>query len=354
MSAMVRLQDVARAAGVSKMTVSNVLNGRVGQVSEETSQRVTALAKKLGYEPNAAARALSAAKSDIIVLVYNNPEDGTNALENPHDALILGEVERCVTAAGKHLMVHAGSNVADTARRLRSWNADGAIFLGVVAEHVPTLRSAHDVPMVFIDAYGEEPIASVGLDDHLSGYLSTKHLMDAGHRNIGFVGPLVESSGVIRARYNGYLEALRETSGCLEATFWCDTVFEEAKSLAPTLLADDREITGVVTTADVIAAGLFKGVTDMGRDVPTDLSIIGFDDTLLARALTPGLTSMHQDIAAKARAAVDVIVDQLRTGPRPQQVVLTPQLIERESVGSPRPTRTVATSKGRVSSSRNT
>src|SRR5690606_37775277 len=144
--------------GVSKMTVSNVLNGRDGRVSAATRERVREAAAALNYRPSAAARSLSAGRSEIISLVYYASSEADLGLSNPHDAMLLGETERHVSAAGKHLTIHAATDAADTAGRLLSWNVDGAVFLGVLGGEVDLLRRDQDVTMVFIDAYTDAEV----------------------------------------------------------------------------------------------------------------------------------------------------------------------------------------------------
>lgn len=334
---MVTIADIARVCGVSKMTVSNVLNGRDERVSAATRERVRKTAADLNYQPSAAARSLSAARSEIISLVYYGAAEGDLALSNPHDAMLLGEIERHVSAAGKHLMVHAATDAADTARRLRSWNVDGAVFLGVLADDVDQLRRHQDVPMVFIDAYTDAEISTVGLDDARGSYEATRLLLDAGHRSIAFVGPGATSDGVINARYTGYRRALSEAGFDGDhAQVVANVTFADAEAAADELLAHPAKLTAAVVTADILAIGLIKALARRGIQVPTDFSLVGFDDLPIAAMVTPTLSTVRQDIAEKARAAVELLTDQLGGHREPHRIVLEPQLIERESVAPPR------------------
>jgi len=332
----VTLKDVARVAGVSKMTVSNVLNGRSGQVSEETSRRVMEAVKKLRYEGNAAARALSAAKSGIVVFVYPGPDSKQFGFGNPHDSLLLHAIEQRISGAGRHLMVRSSANdVSTTARAIGSWNAEGAIFYGVLADEVPKLRASHNVPMVFVDAVGPEPTATVGIDDKLGGYLSTKHLLDAGHRRIAFVGPLDPRRQVVQDRCAGFEQAMAEVPGAVAATFYSDTEFTFARQTADQVLTDQRAFTAAVATADTIAVGLMRAVQGQGLNVPRDFSVIGFDDIFLAEMVSPPLTSVRQDVLEKGRRAADLLLSQLANGQTTEHVILTPRLTVRESVAPP-------------------
>ncbi|MFB7249460.1 LacI family DNA-binding transcriptional regulator [Microbacterium sp. NPDC056234] len=334
---MVTIADIARVCGVSKMTVSNVLNGRDGRVSAATRKRVLEAAAELNYQPSAAARSLSASRSEIISLVYYAAAEGDLGLSNPHDAMLLGEIERHVSAAGKHLMIHAATDAADTARRLRSWNVDGAVFLGVLADEVEQLRRHQDVPMVFIDAYTDAEISTIGIDDAAGSYAATRHLLDAGHREIAFVGPGASSAGVINARFTGFSRALAEEGMAAEPQrVIANLTFADADAAADDLLSHPQRFTGAVVTADILAIGLIKAFARRGIRVPEDFSLVGFDDLPIADMVTPSLTTVRQDIAEKARAAVELLMDQLDGRREPRRITLDPALVARESVAPPR------------------
>ncbi|WP_406247898.1 LacI family DNA-binding transcriptional regulator [Microbacterium sp. M] len=333
---MVTIADIARVCGVSKMTVSNVLNARDGRVSAATRKRVLEAAAELNYQPSAAARSLSVARSEIISLVYYAAAEGDLGLSNPHDAMLLGEIERHVSAAGKHLMIHAATDAADTARRLRSWNVDGAVFLGVLADEVEQLRLHQDVPMVFIDAYTDAEVATVGIDDAQGSYAATRHLLDAGHREIAFVGPGASSAGVINARFTGFARALAEEGMSADPQrVIANLTFADADAAAEDLLGRTPRFTAAVVTADILAIGLIKAFARRGIRVPEDFSLVGFDDLPIAEMVTPSLSTVRQDIAEKARAAVELLMDQLDGRRDPRRIILDPQLLVRDSVAPP-------------------
>ena len=335
------LQDVAREAKVSKMTVSNVLNGRRDRVSPATIARVMEVVGRLGYVPNATARSLSARRSNIVALAFpGRDSSGVVPLTNPHDSLFLSEVESHVTQAGLYLMAHSVNSVESTANSLRSWNVDGAIFLGTRADEVAALQSAYDGPMVFVDNHGASPhISNVGIEDRLGGQLAGLRLVEAGHRRIGFVGPGFDEPGVVRERHAGFVQALTEAGLSLrrEHVVRCDAGFDTAIAAAQQVLDAPQRPTAIFATADIIAAGLLKGFVRAGFPVPDQMSIIGFDDLEVARHVTPEITTLHQDIPGKARAAVEVLLAQLAQWPtvRSERRVLGVTLVERGSVGPP-------------------
>lgn len=334
---MVNLSDVAKAAGVTKMTVSNVVNGKSGRVSAATRERVLAVVAELGYQPNASASALSTARSDIVALVILGSREGESPLANPHYASLLGEIVRGIAKRGKQLMVHFSVDVATTVATMRSWNVDGAVIFGAFATEILRLDAAHSTPQVFIDAYVDRPVTVCRLNDELGGYLAARTLVRAGHERIGFVGPITsERPNVVSQRHAGYRRALAEAG--IDAADTTPLVgeadFHAARRLAPMLLEDPRDFTGFVTTADVLAAGLIKGFGDVGVRVPHDISVVGFDDTALAEMLSPALTTVHQDVAAKANGALTLLFEQI-DGSEARLVVVNPWIVERESVAPP-------------------
>lgn len=340
---MATLQDVAAEANVTKMTVSNALNGRRDRMSDATYERVMSAVSRLGYVRNATARSLSAKRSSIISLGYLPSTHGRAEVSlGHHDSVFLGELESRVAESGRYLMVHAVTDVETTAASLQSWHVDGAIFLSTLGDEVEVLRRAHDVPMVFVDNYADSAlISNVRIDDYRGGYLAGRHLAEAGHRALAFVGPRMSDAGVVRERHRGFIAALAEAGAGLDPAhvFVCDTAVEAARALADTLAAGGPPpFTGVFATADVIAAGLLKGFQDRGLAVPEDVSIVGFDDVELAGLVTPELTTIRQDVPEKARAAAAMLFRQLSEGHAgtPGHVSLDVTLMERRSVSVPR------------------
>lgn len=354
------LRDVAAEAGVAKVTVSNVLNGRRDQVSEATYARVMDAVRRLGYVRNASARALSAKSSGIIALVYRSAPAGATPLENPHHAIFLGELERAVNEAGLYLMVRSADSLAASAASLESWNVDGAIFLDTIALDVERIRRRHDVPMVFIDNDGgSEPVSTVGIDDDAGGYLAGAHLARAGHRNLGFIawsdedsastavpsGPDPVRSGTanleskVSRRFEGFVRALDDLGVGFDPSnaVDCGLNFDDAVRVGEYFATHRPSVTGAFATADILAAGTLAGLQRAGVRVPAQFSLVGFDDVPVSHQVTPQLTTVRQDIPAKARAAVDMVLRLIAEGPDapPGHETLGVSLVERESVARP-------------------
>lgn len=330
------VREVAARAGVSAMTVSNVLNAKRGKVSPETVERVRKAMDELGFVRNAPASALKSRRSDIVALVYpSNPEP----LANPHDAAFLGAVECEVSGRGRHLMIWAAKDVAGTAENLRTWKMDGAILYGTFGGEVDDLhRRLQGVPLVFVDNYSDSPdVRRVGVDDRGGGELAARHLLDRGHRRLGFVGPPIGDVGVVRERYDGFAAVAAEY-GVREQDirrYECNPRFEDGWQRARLLCAEREEDrpTGLFATADIIAVGMLNGFRSKGIDVPGQVSVIGFDDIPQAEHGLPALSTIHQDVAKKAREAVEMLI-RLIEHPEASdgQVTLEVELVERDTV----------------------
>jgi LacI family transcriptional regulator len=336
-SARPTLRDVAAEAGVSTMTVSNVLNGHHGRASPATVRRVMAAVEQLGYVPNAQARALSGRQSKLIAMLYPPGAYASPALANPHDAIFVSEVERHATDAGLHLLVHAAADVNDAAASLRGWQVDGAIFLRTFGEEVETVRERHELPIVFVDNYSRSPLVSnLGIDDHRGGWLAADHLARAGHRRIGFIAPQFHLPGVVRQRYLGFVAGLASHGLALDPAdvTECNATFEEGIAVATRLAGSPDRPSALFATADLLAAGLMKGFLTHGVSVPGEVSLVGFDDLPVCRQLTPELTTIRQDITAKARATIELLQRLVEEWPEmpAERTELDVTLIERGSV----------------------
>lgn len=331
---MTTIKDLARELGVSAMTVSNVINGRHDKVSAATVERVHATMQRVGYVPNAPARALAAKRTNLLALVYHDPEPDQVRLSNPHDATFVGEVERNISASGRHLLFRVAEDVRRTAENLQTWRVDGAMLLGTFGPEVDDLIRRVQVPMVFVDNYSDSPhVYRVGIDDHEGGRLAGQHLVDTGHRDVAFVGPKIPESGVIRERYDGFRSAV-SGNGIKMRRFACDSAYATGYRLGERLARATNRPDGLFVHSDISAIGLLHGVCDAGVDVPGDLSIIGFDDTPEADHTRPALTTIRQDVALKARRCVEVLDHLLDDDPSDEapHETLGVELVKRSSV----------------------
>ena len=334
----IKLSDIADEAGVSVMTVSNVMNGKHARVSKVTIARVREIADRLGYVPNIPARSLKASRSHIIAALV---PVGTNnsLLVSPHTVAVIGGVEQHLRHHGYHVLLRGIEHEDDIAQAIRGWSLDGAILVEFPDATIDRIR-VDGVPLVAIDSYSANPrTIGVRTDDHRGGWLAGAKLTDAGHHRMLFAGPPFEGMGVVGQRWEGFRSACI-AAGIDHADIHTEqvlTTFEDGRALGLRLMRDHPDVTAVFATADVLAVGIMAGVTQSGGSVPGDLSVIGFDDLDISAYTAPGLTTIAQDMSAKVAEAARIILDEIESGEGPHAPVsLGVRLIERGSVAAPR------------------
>jgi LacI family transcriptional regulator len=337
----VTVQDVARAAGVSAMTVSRVVNGGAN-VRETTRIAVLEAIDKLNYSPNSAARSLAAGEATQIGLLYSNPSAAYLS------QFLIGALA-AARRAGCHLVLEAcegerPDEQAEATRSFASTSVEGVILPPPLSEAAPVRAEleAAGIPWVSV-AMGLPPERSlnVRIDDFEAASAMTRHLLDLGHRNIGFIrgNPNQTSSA---ERYRGFVAAL-EQAGIEVASVPVEQgyfTFRSGIVATERLLDRANPPTAIFASNDDMAAAAVGVAHRRGLHVPQDLSVVGFDDTSLATTIWPELTTIRQPIAAMAEEALTQLLARLRTERSLddavlQERILDHQLIVRESSGPP-------------------
>lgn len=333
------LKTIAKLAGVSTVTVSNVINGKYNKASKETVERILQIVEETNYQPSATARSLIMKRSRIIGVVIPNlhPDDGFSV--SPYNAQILAYLDRFIRNKGYYMMLHCVLRSADVLPSLTTWNVDGVFLLGVAPEDAAALSQRLSIPTVFVDTYTDEPsLAAIRIDDRKGGYLAAKHLLDQGHRRIAFVSPSTRYPGVMQERFRGFCQALQEQGLTFpeEDQFTItDTLYERGMDVGEAIAARS-EITAVAAMADVLALGVMEGLRQGGRRVPEDVSVTGFDDLPECRYAYPKLTSISQHMEEKVRIAGDYLFAMLRGEQCPGgSRIVDVEVISRQSVAPP-------------------
>ena len=324
------MMDVARLAGVSHQTVSRVLNDHAN-VRPQTRQRVLEAMRALDYQPNSAARTLVTRRSNTLGIVT---VDGT--LFGP--ASMLYGVEQAARAAGYFVSIASINSlsqrtVTEAVNRLREQAVEGIFTIVSKESGVAALASVSAGVLAVAVGVGDgAEMPLVGVDNVAGAILATTHLLARGHRTVHHIaGPvgLPES----REREMGWRKALlgadAAVPGVLAARDW------SARSgyVLGQRLARDEEVTAVFCGNDHMALGLLRALSEVGRRVPGEVSVVGFDDIPEAPFMIPPLTTVKQDFAEVGRRSMQLFV-QLAAGevtPKPINIRLTPELIVRES-----------------------
>ena len=306
-------------------------------MSKENAQRIREIIERRGYVPNASARSLAKNRANIIAIILRGAEN-ENTLENPHNAALVGTIIQKIQKRGYYTMVNMMKCREDITQSLRTWNVDGAVFLGMFDDEIEEMCAASDIPMVFIDSYSSvRQLSNVGIDDYKGGRLAARHLIACGHRSIAFVSPPVLRTGVVQHRFAGFCDELEQHGISFRSehqfVLESDVRPEDTMELGRRLAQLRVKFSAVFVTSDQIASYLIQGMRSTGIRIPDDMSIIGFDDLMICRQMTPQLTTIAQDLEEKARLSVDILFRRLSAPAAPaESLVLDVTLVERESV----------------------
>jgi LacI family transcriptional regulator len=332
---MATIKDIAREAGVSATTVSNVIHGKTSRVSQQTIAQINEIIKRSGYTPNMSARALVSNRSKVIGMINHLvPRTSGSFVEDPFHSTLIGSIEEVLRDNGYYLMLRTVEDSADLLNFLRNWNIDGMFFIGLFRDAFFDTLSEVDIPVVLIDSYIEHPrMQNIGLEDFNGGYIATRHLIERGHTHIVFASSPIHKDGVVQERLRGYKSALEEAG----IPFREDYIFEQEFTVSTDIelgkeIASKKEVTAVFATADILAAGIMAGLRQSGAAIPGDISVVGFDDINLCQLISPPLTTVHQDAAQKGRLAVASMIRRLKGEPIEAPIILPVSLVERESV----------------------
>ncbi len=335
----VKISDIARKSGVSVSTVSLVLNNKPG-VSQETRSKVFEVAGELGYPIKPAAAQGASHLTTIGMAIKIDPDTSPQA--NPfYSKVILGIEDACrrkgINLLFATLPVDENNRPLEVPPLLYNDLVDGLLMVGTyIDETFLFISKNHSVPVVLVDGYSNmDSYDTVVTDNFRAAYQAVEFLIEKGHRHIGLAGSEENCYPSLKERRNGYLRALKENdiSDFYIANFNINKSHGYQETTA--LLKEHPQITALFCVNDDVGNATIKVVQDLGRLVPDDFSIVGFDDTFVASAACPALTTIHVDTFAMGRAAVHLL--SLRLDNRDSSrmtLTIHPWLVERESVGT--------------------
>ncbi|WP_017463949.1 LacI family DNA-binding transcriptional regulator [Dyella ginsengisoli] len=336
----VRLEDVARATGVSPKTVSRVLNEEPS-VKESTRQRVLAAMEQMNYRPSPAARGLAGSRSFLVAMLYdNNDNPASTYLAEIQD----GVLEACNANRYSMMVCPLRTRVQDFIRRVDALVADhhidGVIVTPPLTDNTALLRrlKEHGVPHASISPLRHEGTIGVCMDEQQAAKALVGELVKLGHRRIAHILGIADH-GASRWRLAGYKEALAEAG----LPFNPDYVVQGQFTFGSGVLAA-RELflrstlpTAIFAANDDMAAGVMWAANERGLKVPRDLSVCGFDDTPLATQLWPPLTTVRQPSREMGKLATQQLMEVLRGRGEGLLLQVPYSLQMRESTGAPPP-----------------
>ncbi|MDH2903407.1 MAG: LacI family DNA-binding transcriptional regulator [Actinomycetota bacterium] len=329
----VTIRDVAKVAGVSTGTVSNVLN-RPAIVAETTRQRVLAAVESTGFIRNTQAYQLRGGRSHTVGVVVLD-------VSNPFFTEMFRGAESCLQSEGYVLMLGSTDGLtereANFVRAMEEHRVEGVLITPAAADLVGLAGlKTRGVPTVLLDRKAPaDEFCSVTVDDVRGGELAARHLFETGHTELVFVnGPTTVRQ--CRDRRQGVRKAVRSTSKArkvevTEISVGALTV-RHGEEVVDRILAISPRPTGVVCANDLLALGVLRGLATRGVKVPEDLAVVGYDDLIFGSMLSPALTSVRQPAFELGSAAAELLLDEVRNPDhRHREVRFEPELVVRAS-----------------------
>lgn len=317
---MVTIKDIAQMAGVSAMTVSNVIHNRSAKMSDETRSKIKSLLEEHNYKPNTFARTLVSGTSKLLGLIIPDAA-------NPYYAGLIRAVEEAANLRGYGVFL-CHTRDSETMERqyvnaLIENSVDGLIIAGSSisgTEFYNDLAQAQ-FPVVMMDRMIHEEDSIYGLiaDDYTGSRLAVEHLANLGHSKIGCItGPTTAHGYAERIR--GYIDQMRNC-GLSDREKWIRTERNDIRAgyeAAEQLLADD--VTAIYACSDILAYGVYRFAKEQGLVIPDSLSVIGFGDIPFSNIISPGLTSISQPVSEMGQQAAQLLLDLIDQTNTPQKL----------------------------------
>lgn len=324
---MATLKDVAKETGLTVTTVSRILNNR-GYISDVSRQKVDDAMKKLDYQPNELARSLSKQTSKTIGVILPH-------ITHPYFARMISCLEEAADEQGYKILLFNSKNRDDRQARYveicKSNRVAGVILMsGLVS--MDNLRSL-SVPLVTIERNLEWGTASIECDNYNGGRMAAEHLISKGcSKLIDFAG-VNQSVMPADAREQGFIDACKSHGvGHIEVKTSIKQYNEgEYHNFLKKVLEEHCDCDGIFASSDMIAAQIIQVAGKLGIDIPKDMKLVGFDDTMLASLTTPTITAVRQPIEEMGRLAVSLLLKSVDGEVVPLRSVLPVSLVERES-----------------------
>jgi DNA-binding LacI/PurR family transcriptional regulator len=325
----VTIRSVAQEAGVSTTTVSKVIN-HTGSISEQTRKKVFAAMKKLNYSPDVAAASLRGKRTKAFGLLVPD-------ISNPFYAEIARSIEDQSHKFGYNVMMCNTDNDAEKEKSylslLTSQRIDGLVVASafrspdlleeMLDKGFPMVLMASEIPKLSVN--------TVTVDDFKGGYLATSHLLSLGHEKIAIIIENVRSNA---ARLAAFKEAMQEADLPIPECFIVKTEasIQKGYETGKKILSMEERPTAIFACNDLLAAGVLQAAKEVGLNIPQDLSIVGFDNTVLSTTTSPMLTTISQPIKLMGAKAVDLLIEEMKEEKtNKERLLLSPELIIRQS-----------------------
>lgn len=325
---MVTMEDVAKAASVSRATVSRVLSNHPS-IKPETRSNVMYWVRKLGYEPNQVAQSLAGNRANLIGVLFSD-------LSNPLYAALMTEIVRDAEKEGYSVIVgdaqRERAREVNIIRGFQRRKVDG-IIVRPIGQPNQTFYSGLHIPMVSL--YKETDRRNIIISSEEGGSQAARHFYEIGHRKMGYLGPVRSQAG--NDKLAGFRAGLEQYGLEVEAVLECNQQETAENQRAYELIhqyfeqQDPRRITAWFAHSDIAASDIIRALREQNVSVPGEVAVCGYNDTLLARKMIPTLSSVASPVEELARLAVDQLMKAMADPEGRETISLSPKLIVRES-----------------------
>ena len=332
------LEEIAELTGVSRSTVSRVVNEQPN-VRDQVRERVWQVVQQTGYQPHAAARSLVTRRTHIIGTII--PEAVTKLFTDPFFPLLLFGVTETCNAHKYHLMLSLFNGPADQEELYRrivgGGNLDGVLVASAHVDDPLFPKLLQDgVPFVLVGRHPDERVNYIDVDNVGGARMAVEHLIRLGHTRIATItGPLSMAHG--EDRLVGYRQALEAHHLPVDEKLIVEGDYTEPSGSMGAQRLLPASPTAIFAASDMMAVGALKALREAGLRVPDDIALVGFDDLRIAAAVEPALTTVRQPIERLGSMAVDLLLDLIANSPNgqsPVRMILPTQLVVRASCGA--------------------
>lgn len=332
------IADIAVLAGVSKSTVSRALNDSP-LISQETKDRIRAIAQEHHFETHQGARCLSLQRSHTLALVIPGLPHVDHFITDPFLVELLRGIMRKIADYRYDLLIGQPPkhDPREVQRYLDSKRADGLILLGCrrYLEAISDLF-APQLPIIVWGAIPDASFCSVDSDNLNGGRIAVQHLLHCGRKRIAFIGGTSDEPEVI-LRYQGYAKALQEAGYTPDPDLvvYGDYTSRSGYETMQQLLRQASDVEGVFVCSDVMAIGAMEAIRESGRQAPRDISVVGFDDIPLATYCSPPLTTIHQHLTKAGQTLVQNLMQFLKDQIVSRTILPVELVVRKSSVPQP-------------------
>lgn len=326
----VRIVDIADELGVSTATVSNVIHGKTKKISDQTVKRVQEKLEERGYIPNMAATLLAQNNSRIIGVVINDHEKYEGrVLTDPFISSAVNDLADEIERSDHFMMIKKTSDLMTAIKFASMWNMEGMVILGFCDHEYQELRDRIHIPFVVYDGYFENKgrICNLQLDDWDGGRQVGEHFRSLGHRRVLCVADNQECMD--QQRYEGLCAGLGFQADRMTVPMQREARLRFYREQLSRL----RGYSAIFAVSDHYAVDLLRFLQSSGVQVPTDISVVGFDDSEICKQVVPSLTSVRQDYRARARLAIRLLKRMKEQPDYTGDFTIPVRLIERDSCG---------------------